>query len=83
MTTLLIFLFETGDSSCPYWNETVVVYERYNPGALESKARIYMGDNPYSNYDEVTDQVLNDAGIRWEWVAGKIPECDRLDILIV
>lgn len=83
MTTLLIFMFETGDSSCPYWNMPVIVYERYDPGALESKARIYMDDNPYSGYDEVTERILNDAGVRWKWIDGKIPECDRLDILIV
>lgn len=83
MTTLLIFMFETGDSSCPYWNEPVVVYERYNPGALESKMRIYMDDNPYSGYDEATEQILNDAGVRWKWIDGKIPECDRLDIILV
>ena len=83
MTTLLIFMFETGDSSCQYWNEPVVVYEPYAPGKIETKARIYMDDNPESGYDEAVEYVMNDAGIRWEWVAGKIPECDRLDILIV
>lgn len=83
MTTLLIFMFETGDSFCQYWNELVVVYEPYAPGKIETKARIYMDDNPESCCDEAVEYVLNDAGIRWEWVAGKIPECDRLDILIV
>ncbi len=83
MTTLLIFMFETGDSSCPYWNVPVVVYEPYAPGKIETKARIYMDDNPESGYDEAVEYVMNDAGVRWEWVAGKIPECDRLNILIV
>lgn len=83
MTTLLIFMFETGDSSCQYWNEPVVVYERYNPGVLESKARIYMDDNPESSYDEAVEYVMNDAGVRWKWISRKIPECDRLDIILV
>lgn len=83
MTTLLIFMFETGDYSCPYWNVPVVVQGPYVAGTLETKTRIYMDDNPDADYEEAAASILNNAGIRWEWVAEKIPECDRLDIMIV
>lgn len=83
MTTLLIFMFETGDSSCPYWIVPTVVQGPYVAGTLETKTRIYMDDNPYADYEEAAALILDDAGVRWEPVARKIPECDRLDVLIV
>lgn len=83
-TTLLIFMFETGDRSCPYWTVPVIVHGPYVPGTLETKAGILMDDNPDLDYAEITESVLNAAvGVRWEWIDGKIPACDRLDILIV
>lgn len=83
MTTLLIFMFETGDSSCPYWNVPVFVSGPYVPGTLETKTRILMDDNPDIDYAEAAETVLDNAGVRWKWIDGKIPECDRLDIILV
>lgn len=85
MKILFVFNFETGDYSCPWWQEIAVVY-----GSNEDAKTIEDGFCSYfessacedKNYDEIVKDILDSLRLKWERIT-KIPECDCLKTLWV
>lgn len=81
---LTIFIFETGDSSCPYWDEVFVVHGTEDDvKSLEDSFAAYLesAKSDDKNYDEMAADVLAASGLTYERVQEKIPACDRMWIL--
>lgn len=78
MTGLIIFEFETGDSTCPYWTETSIVnikemscHDAY--GQIEDCISSYI-DAPVvddKSYGEMTADILSSFDFEWEEFKGK------------
>lgn len=83
MKILLVFNFETGDLSCPWWQEIAVVYgSNKDVKTIEDSFCNYCDSASCEdkNYDEMVVDVLNASGLKWEKV-NKIPKCDCMKTL--
>lgn len=83
MKILLVFNFETGDASCPWWQEIAVVYgSKENALQIEDSLCSYCDSTECEDkdYGEMVVDVLNASGLKWE-KANKIPECDCMKTL--
>lgn len=60
---LLIVEYETGDSSCPYW-EHIVMCEGLNIQAANKAFKAYADVNDL-DYDQITAYVLKKLGCKW------------------
>ena len=75
---ILEFAYETGDASCRYWQEWVIVNDEngFDKLALEDSIASYM-DSAYSDdkdYGEMTADIMNASGLSWEFVGQTFPE---------
>ncbi len=66
---LCIFLFETGDATCRYWDVPKLVY-CHSTGDLDSiedsfDAYLDSDASEDKEYDEMVEEVLNASGLRW------------------
>lgn len=80
--TILEFAFETGDTTCRYWQEWVIVEsdDRVKYEELEDSIASYM-DSQISDdkeYAEMVEDIMNESGYKWEFVGKRIPESDTL-----
>ena len=70
MKTLLIILYDTGDASCIFWDEPVIVYDLSidKLHELEDSFSSYYESSKCDDksYEETTEDVLNASGIKWE-----------------
>ncbi len=87
---IIVFHFETGDASVPYWTEDVMIKgSAVNVNELEDSIMSYCNNADYndSEYVELLSDVLNASGLEWlplSWNHyGKIPECDDIVTLFV
>lgn len=70
MYDLIIFLFETGDSSCPYWQELALVdHEQMSYVTLEDSIASYMEseESEDKDHEDMVADILNESG--WPWMA--------------
>lgn len=65
---LIVFCFETGDASCPYWQELLLVdHAHFDYATLEDSISSYM-DSDISDdkeYTEMAEDILEASG--WTW----------------
>lgn len=83
MKILFVFNFETGDHSCPWWQEIAVVYgSNEDVKTIEDSFYSYFESSACEdkNYDEIVKDVLDSLRLKWERVT-KIPECDYMKTL--
>ena len=70
MKTLLIILYDTGDSSCLFWDEPVIVNDLSidKLHELEDSFSSYYESSECDDksFEEATDDVLNASGLKWE-----------------
>ena len=70
MQDLIIFCFETGDSSVPYWRELVLVdHDKMDYGTLEDSISSYMDSvaSDDKEYEDMAIDVMNASGWQWKW----------------
>lgn len=87
MKILIVFNFETGDSTCRYWQELAVADCEFGDVDIIEDAMSRYIDNPDFDddvqYDEVVRNVMNTSGFDWLYVSGKIPECDCMRTIYI
>ena len=67
---LIVFCFETGDASVPYWQEIALVgHDKMDYGTLEDSISSYMDSDACEDkeYEEMVEDVLNASGWPWSW----------------
>lgn len=66
---LCIFLFETGDASCHYWDNPTIVYcnSTGDLNSIEDSFASYLDSKSREDkeYDEMVEDILNASGLRW------------------
>lgn len=70
MQDLVIFCFETGDASVPYWQELALVdHDKMDYGTLEDSISSYMDSDACDDkeYEEMVEDVLNASEWPWSW----------------
>lgn len=90
MIMLVLFNFETGDSSVPFWTETAMV-KGTRKAILELKDSIasYCDAVEYedSSYTDIITDVLNASHMEWAPISwnhfGGIPGCDAVISLYI
>lgn len=90
MIMLVLFNFETGDSSVPLWTETAMVKgTRSDVLELEDSIASYCDAVEYedSSYTDIITDVLNASGMEWSPISwnhlGGIPGCDAVISLYI
>lgn len=81
MKILTVFCFETGDSTCRYWQVPTVVYgEMKHMREIEDSFSGYLESavSDDKDYEDMVEDVLNASALKWEWANEKIPESDCL-----
>jgi len=73
---LLQFLFETGETSCPYWQEWVVVKSE-NPidyDELKDSITSYMESNcgEESDFKDYVADIMDASGLSWSCFSGGV-----------
>jgi len=83
MKTLVIFDFETGDTSCPDWYEIVVVDGEFSVAEIKKNFLSYCESNLSDDeqFDEIVKGVMSATGLKWSFVNGKTPELDAVAIV--
>lgn len=78
MTGLIIFEFETGDSTCPFWTEIAVVNignkDYYNAHKeIEDCISSYFDSSASEDkpYDEAVADILNSFKFKWQEYSGR------------
>lgn len=66
---VLNFIFETGDSTCPYWVETVLLEAGSYSEAMFQEAREKVRELLCEDieYDEVVEALMDNMGVKWGW----------------
>lgn len=70
MQDLIIFCFETGDASVPYWQELVLVnHNQMDYNTLEDSIASYMDSDASDDkeYEDMAIDVMNASGWQWKW----------------
>lgn len=65
---LVIFCFETGDASCPYWQELALVdHNSFDYATLEDSISSYMDSDASEDkeYEYMAEDLMNASG--WTW----------------
>lgn len=82
MNTLLIFQFETGDSSVRYYEVPIVITSGCNwdklrevENSIDSFVRNVHGD---CDYEDMVEAVMNKSGLIYEFIQSDIPQCQML-----
>lgn len=90
MRTLLIFMFETGDSTCKHWNVPVIISSNFSSDDFheieDSTLSFIESGNAYSEdmeYEDIVESVMSAANYQWKFVNGKAPECDCIYTLVI
>ena len=82
MKTILEFAFHTGDSTCRYWQEWVVVTSErivnYEP--IRAALETFMENEVYVNnsYSDIVESVMKQSGYNWYFILKGIPECQTI-----
>ncbi len=79
MKILVQFLFETGDTSCRFWQELAVIHgtDKSIKEIEDSLSSYFESDaSEDTSYEESVADVLNASGLSWEPAEGGIPACD-------
>lgn len=63
-STLCIFSFETGDSSCPYYDVSVLVYGEVNRKSIMEKLNVFGIED--LEYEDIVEESLNALGYEHE-----------------
>ena len=87
---IIVFNFETGDASCPFWTETAMIHGRpedVNELIDSITSCCDSVDYEDSSYQELLTDVLNASGLPWQPLSwdhvGRIPECDKIITLFI
>lgn len=87
---IIVFHFETGDTSVPYWTETAMIKgTAANVREIEDSIMSYCESADYDDCDhvELLTDVLNASGLEWMSLSwnnyGRMPECDEIVTLFV
>lgn len=90
LVMLVLFNFETGDSSAPFWTETAMVKgARRDVLELVDSIASYCNAVEYedSSYIDIITDVLNASGMEWAPISwnhlGGIPGCDEVISLYI
>lgn len=70
MQDLVIFCFETGDASVPYWQEIVLVdHDKMDYETLEDAISSYMDsvESDDKEYEDMAIDIMNASGWKWSW----------------
>ena len=83
MNTILQFNFETGDTSCRYYQVYAVVNhpESFDFVELEDSISSYFESSASDDnleYKEYVTDILQESGLTWEFVGETIPESKRI-----
>ena len=67
--TIINFLFETGDSSCPWWSETIIVQnvDLHELHQIENKTKEINDKHIYDDldYHEIVEEIMNELPYQW------------------
>lgn len=68
---LIILMFETGDASCPYWEEQILCGAQSSATVKRLFTTIGTQDTPEDEeYGEYVARVLDEYRIPWKWMRG-------------
>ena len=83
MNTIVGFAFETGDTSCRFWMEWVVVRSHFRVNhdkhhdKIEEIVSDYEADGDVEFDDQVED-IMNKTGLSWEFMGQSVPASETI-----
>lgn len=80
MNSLLILNFETGDTDQAYYTVMVVIHHKCNANdfyTIEDKLDSFVEQNDDFEFENIVEEVLKQSGYEWDFIKGKIPECEN------
>lgn len=74
MNTILQFIFETGDTDCPYYQIFVIVMSNGAVDYVAIEDSIERLDCNDLEFNDIVEDVMKESGLSWSFVSDTIPE---------